>query len=59
MDAASYVLQEFSKAQAEILPITLNRAADAVFTFVIEGIEAAMNQFNGVSDLEEGKGDQR
>jgi PTH1 family peptidyl-tRNA hydrolase len=57
MDAASYVLQEFSKAQAEILPEILDRAADAVFTFVTEGIEAAMNRYNGATDRDEGKGD--
>lgn len=45
--AASYVLRQFTKEQAEIMDITIPRAADAVETFVREGIEAAMNKFNG------------
>lgn len=47
MDAAAYVLQEFSANESEMLDQTLGRGADAVLTFVTQGLEAAMNQFNG------------
>jgi PTH1 family peptidyl-tRNA hydrolase len=50
MDAADYVLQNFSKDQAEFLAQILERAADAALTFVTEGLEAAMNKFNGVRE---------
>ena len=53
MDAADYVLQDFSKSESELLPGILDRAADAVLTYVREGLEAAMNQFNP-----QGMGDQ-
>ena len=46
MDPAAYVLQNFAKADEQILSETLERAADAVFTFIEEGIDAAMNKFN-------------
>lgn len=46
MDAADYVLQTFSRQQVELLPGVLERAADAVLKFVVEGIQPAMNQFN-------------
>lgn len=46
MDAADYVLQDFSKKEAELLPGVLDRAADAVLTYVREGLEVAMNQYN-------------
>ncbi len=48
MDAAAYVLQDFPKADEQILSETLDRAADAVFTFIDEGLDAAMNQYNGI-----------
>lgn len=47
MDAAAYVLQDFSRAEAEMLPQILDQAVDAALTFVDEGLEAAMNQYNG------------
>jgi PTH1 family peptidyl-tRNA hydrolase len=46
MEAADYVLQDFSKDETDLLQEVLTRAADAVLAFVGEGIEAAMNQFN-------------
>lgn len=46
MDAAAYVLQDFSQADEQVLSETLDRAADAVFTFIDEGLDAAMNRFN-------------
>ena len=46
MDAAAYVLQDFAKGDEQILSETLDRATDAVFVFIDEGLDAAMNQFN-------------
>jgi PTH1 family peptidyl-tRNA hydrolase len=46
MEAADYVLQDFSKDESELLREVLSRAAQAVLTFVSEGIVVAMNQFN-------------
>lgn len=51
MDAAAYVLQDFSRQQAEFLPALLDRGVEAVLVFVTLGLEAAMNQFNGSADL--------
>jgi len=46
MDAADYVLQDFSNAEKEIITITLKQAVDAILVFAIEGIVSAMNRFN-------------
>lgn len=46
MQTPDYVLQDFSKAQAETLDIFLERAADAVLSFIREGIEPAMSRYN-------------
>lgn len=50
--AASYVLKNFSGEDAEFLPHVLDRAADAVFTFVTQDLETVMNQYNPKSDGE-------
>lgn len=47
MAPADYVLQNFSRAEMLIVSETLDRAADAALTFVTEGLNAAMNRFNG------------
>jgi len=47
MEAADYVLQDFPKAERELLAITLDRAADAVLSFVADGLDKAMNLYNG------------
>jgi len=47
MDPADYVLQNFSRDEAQILSETLDRAADAALEFVTQGLDAAMNKFNG------------
>ncbi len=47
MDAAAYVLQDFKEAEAEIMDPTLDRAVEAVETFVKDGTVTAMNKFNG------------
>ena len=47
MDAADYVLQNFSKAEMKELSSILDRAADSVLTFVTDGLDKAMNKYNG------------
>jgi PTH1 family peptidyl-tRNA hydrolase len=48
MQAPDYVLQDFSKADLTIISETLNRAMDATLAWVTDGLEAAMNKYNGV-----------
>jgi PTH1 family peptidyl-tRNA hydrolase len=52
MDAAAYVLQDFSRQEADELTQVLDRAAEAVLTFVTEGITEAMNRYNFQSNAE-------
>jgi PTH1 family peptidyl-tRNA hydrolase len=47
MQAADFVLQDFSAGEAEMLEVTLERGVEAVLTFVSEGLDAAMNRYNG------------
>jgi PTH1 family peptidyl-tRNA hydrolase len=49
MDPAAYVLQDFHKGDEQILSETLDRAADAALLFISEGLDEAMNQFNGIA----------
>lgn len=49
MEAAAYVLQPFKKDEIELLPELMERAVDAVLVFITNGLEAAMNQFNGMT----------
>ena len=46
MDPAAFVLQDFNRDEASALPRIIDRAADALDTFVNSGITAAMNQHN-------------
>ena len=46
LQAADYVLQDFSKAEAELLLMILDRATDAVQSFIHHGIVTAMNLYN-------------
>lgn len=50
MVAAAYVLQDFSREEAEILPMLIDRAADAALMFVTTGLEATMNKYNPITD---------
>ena len=52
MEAADYVLQDFSREDLKNLSEVLDRAADAALTFVTEGLNAAMNKFNGGLNIE-------
>ncbi len=47
MDPAAYVLQDFSAAEEEILVDVLDRALRAVRCWLIDGIDAAMTNYNG------------
>lgn len=47
MDAASYVLKNFSKQEEAELPFLLSKVKDAVIDIMDIGIEAAMNKYNG------------
>ena len=47
MDPKDYVLQDFSKDEQKILSDILDRAADAALAFVTEGLNTAMNKYNG------------
>jgi len=47
MDPAAYVLQDFSKADQPVLSEILDQAADAALEFVMNGLDSAMNKFNG------------
>lgn len=47
MDPAAYVLQNFSKDEFKALSEIIERAADAALEFVINGVNMAMNKYNG------------
>jgi PTH1 family peptidyl-tRNA hydrolase len=47
MDPAAYVLQDFSREEEKLLSEILDRAADAALEFVKNGLNSAMNKFNG------------
>jgi PTH1 family peptidyl-tRNA hydrolase len=47
MDPTDYVLQNFTQSDVILLSEILERAAQAALTFVTEGLDAAMNKFNG------------
>ena len=46
MDPAAFVLQDFKRDEAAELGALLDRAGQAIDTFLTAGITAAMNQFN-------------
>lgn len=47
MDPAAYVLQNFTRDESKLVSEILARAADAALEFVMNGLNAAMNKFNG------------
>jgi peptidyl-tRNA hydrolase, PTH1 family len=51
-EMVDHVLSTFSKAEDELAREAIATAANAVETWLAEGVEAAMNEFNGV-DLDE------
>lgn len=48
MEAADYVLQDFTLQERQELPWLLDRAVDAALCYVIQGIDQAMNQYNSI-----------
>ena len=48
MDAAAYVLRDFSKVELPLLDEVLSYGVDAVLMFVSQGVEAAMNRYNRI-----------
>jgi len=46
METPDYVLQAFSKGEQEVLPLLLDRAAEALLAIVEDGIEQAMTRYN-------------
>jgi peptidyl-tRNA hydrolase, PTH1 family len=46
MDPADFVLRDFSAAEKKLLPLVLERAADAVETLLRHGLAAAQNEFH-------------
>jgi PTH1 family peptidyl-tRNA hydrolase len=47
MEAADYVLQDFPNDESDLLINTLDRAVEAVLTFLQYGLDRAMNSYNG------------
>lgn len=47
MDPAAYVLQDFALTDQTLLSEILDHAANAALAFILEGLDAAMNKFNG------------
>jgi PTH1 family peptidyl-tRNA hydrolase len=46
MDAAAFVLRDFSAAERKQLDVLVEHAADAIEALVVEGMEKAQNTFN-------------
>ena len=53
MNPSDYVLQNFSREEMKTLSEIVDRAAEAALTFVVDGLDKAMNKYNGSV---EGKG---
>ncbi len=51
MDPSAYVLQNFSREEMKILSEIVDRAADAALTSVVEGLNKAMNKYNGPVEM--------
>jgi peptidyl-tRNA hydrolase, PTH1 family len=47
MDPANYVLQNFSTDEEDVFGHLRERIADAIECWIFEGVEAAMNKYNG------------
>ncbi|MCI0555054.1 MAG: aminoacyl-tRNA hydrolase, partial [Anaerolineae bacterium] len=47
MDPANFILQNFSRDEMKSISEILDAGADAVLEFVKNGLNAAMNKFNG------------
>ena len=47
MDPADYVLQDFSRSEEELLNMVIAQACEAALAFITNGLEKAMNTYNG------------
>jgi PTH1 family peptidyl-tRNA hydrolase len=47
MDPSAFVLQDFSREEMKVLSEIIDRATDAALTFVVDGLNKAMNKYNG------------
>ena len=47
MDPSAYVLQDFTREEMKFLSEIIDRAADAALEFVLNGLDQAMNKYNG------------
>ena len=47
MDPSAFVLQDFSRDELKVLSEIVDRAAEAALTFVVDGLNKAMNKYNG------------
>ncbi len=47
VDPSDYVLQNFSRDEMKVLSEIIDRAADAALMFVVDGLNKAMNKYNG------------
>ena len=50
MDAADYVLMNFTEKEQPDMKVTIKQATDAALCWLNKGIEAAMNQYNAKSE---------
>ena len=55
MEAAAYVLQDFSPAEEPELSASLERGVQAALIFISQGLEAAMNQYNRADETRPGE----
>lgn len=53
MDLADYVLSSFTKEEMPVIRRSCNAAAEAAITIVENGVDSAMQEYNGLSLLEE------
>ena len=51
MNPSAYVLQNFSREEMKVLSEIVDRAADAALEFVKNGLNTAMNKYNGSIEL--------
>ncbi len=47
MDPADYVLQDFPRSEEELLSMVIAQACEAALAFITNGLEKAMNTYNG------------
>jgi len=55
MEAAAYVLQDFSPADEPELSATLERGVQAALIYITQGLDAAMNQYNRADEIRPGE----